>query len=170
MDVLESQRLRLRPAEPDDLPNLLAAYLSYPDLVAQNEGSRGEAGYYDLAMMQRDWQIAQITPGRHTLAIDLKATGKTVGMADFLEEKSDDGFPWLGQILIHRASAGQGLGAETYQRLEKYFRQEYGWQRLRASVRTSNMQGLAFLRRMGFELILPEQEPDAEFVILEQQL
>jgi len=46
------------------LPDLLPVYLSHPQQLEQNEGSRGEAGYYDLAMLQRDWQIAQMTPRR----------------------------------------------------------------------------------------------------------
>jgi hypothetical protein len=100
MIELESERLRIREIVPDDLPALLPVYLSNPQFVAWSEGSQGEAGYYDLAMLQRDWQVAQMMPGRVMLGIYLKATGEAVGQADYLAENPDDGLPWLGLLMI----------------------------------------------------------------------
>src|SRR5215831_6459029 len=74
MPTLESPRLLLRDATAEDLPALLPVYLSNPAFVSLSEGSRGEAGYCDLRMLQRDWHIASLTPGRHMLGLCLKAS------------------------------------------------------------------------------------------------
>ena len=140
----------IREAAPDDLPLLLPVYLSNPEYVAQSEGSRGEAGYYDLEMFQRDWQIAQMTPGRHRLGVYLKEMGEAVGRADFLEEDPDESRPWLGFLWIARAHQRQGLGTEAFERLAEYFKDRYAWPSLRVGVIKTNMGALAFWRRLGF--------------------
>jgi RimJ/RimL family protein N-acetyltransferase len=148
---VESARLVIREVAADDLPLLLPVYSSSPEYVAQNEGSRGEAGYFDLEMFRRDWQIAQMTPGRHMLGVYLKETNKAVGLADFLEENPEDGQRWLGFLMIARAHQRQGLGTESFIRLAKYFEDQYGWPMLRVGVMKVNMGALAFWRRLGFQ-------------------
>ena len=150
---LESARLVMREVAPDDLPSLLPVYLSNPEYVAQSEGSRGEAGYFDLEMFQRDWQIAQMTPGRHMLGVYLKETSEAVGLADFLEEDPEDSQPWLGFLMIARAHQRQGLGTEAFERLAAYFKDRYGWPSLRVGVMKTNTGALAFWRRLGFHEI-----------------
>ena len=150
---VESARLVIREAAPDDLPLLLPVYLSNPEYVAQSEGSRGEAGYFDLEMFQRDWQIAQMTPGRHMLGVYLKETSEAVGLADFLEENPEDGQPWLGSLMIARAHQRQGLGSEAFTRLAEYFKNHYGWPSLHVGVMKTNTVALAFSRRMRFQEI-----------------
>ncbi len=81
MIELGSARLRLHEVAEDDLPALLAVYLSNPEHVAESEGSGGVPGYYDLAMLQRDWWIARMMPGRHSLGLYLKETGEAVGLS-----------------------------------------------------------------------------------------
>jgi RimJ/RimL family protein N-acetyltransferase len=141
----------IRGVAPDDLPSLLPVYLSNPEYVAQSEGSRGEAGYFDLEMFQRDWQIAQMTPGRHMLGMYLKENGEAVGLADFLEQNPEDGQPWLGFLMIARAHQRQGLGSEAFECLAAYFKDHYGWPSLRVGVMKTNTAALAFWRRLGFQ-------------------
>ncbi len=150
---LESARLVMHEVAPDDLPLLLPVYLSNPEYVAQSEGSHGEAGYFDLEMFQRDWQIAQMTPGRHMLGVYLKETSEAVGLADFLEEDPEDGQPWLGFLMIARAYQRQRLGTEAFECLAKYFKDHYGWPSLRVGVMKTNTGALAFWRRLGFHEI-----------------
>lgn len=150
MIKLETKRLRLREAAPDDLPALLDVYLSNPAFVAMNEGSRGEQGYYDLAMLQRDWQIAQITPGRFLLGIWLKESSEAVGQADFLDENPNDGMPWLGLLMIAGPFHRRGLGTEAFEALAEHFRNERGWTALRLGAFPENTTALAFWRRLGF--------------------
>jgi RimJ/RimL family protein N-acetyltransferase len=147
---LESARLVIREVAPDDLPLLLPVYLSNPEYVAQSEGSQGEAGYFDLEMFQRDWQIAQMTPGRHMLGMYLKGTSEAVALADFLEENPEDGQPLLGFLMIARAHQRQGLGTEAFACLAEYFKNHYGWPSLHVGVMKTNMAALAFWRGLGF--------------------
>jgi RimJ/RimL family protein N-acetyltransferase len=148
MTDLESPRLRLRDAQPDDLPDLLPAYLSNPEYVAQNEGSQGQLGYYDLKMLQRDWQVQRML-GAVMLGIYLKATGKAIGMAGYLPEH-EDGHPWLGALVIHADHQRQGLATEAVARLVEHFRADLGWKALRLSVVQQNTACQAFFARLGF--------------------
>ena len=152
MIELESERLLIREMTADDLEKVLPVYLSNPDFLQQMEGSEGEAGRYDLQRWQRDWHIAQLMPGRHTLACYLKETGEAVGYVEFLEEH-DDGAPWIGVLTIHSAHQRQGLGTEAFQRLIAHFREEYGWPLIRAGVLEGNEAGRGFAQHLGFQPI-----------------
>jgi RimJ/RimL family protein N-acetyltransferase len=168
---LESARLVMHEVAPDDLPSLLPVYLSNPEYVAQSEGSRGEVGYFDLEMFQRDWQIAQMTPGRHMLGMYLKETNEAVGLADFLEENPEDSQPWLGFLMIARAHQRQGLGAEAFERLAAYFNDRYGWPSLRVGVMKTNTAALAFWRRLGFhEISTDDAAARKRYVTLQRAL
>jgi RimJ/RimL family protein N-acetyltransferase len=166
---LESARLVIREVAPDDLPLLLPVYLSNPEYVAQREGSRGEAGYFDLEMFQRDWQIAQMTPGRHMLGVYLKKTREAVGLVDYLEESPEDSQPWLGFLMIARAHQRQGLGTEAFECLAAYFNQHYDWPSLRVSVMETNVAVVAFWRRLGFVDAPMAKEPVDQHVTLQRQ-
>jgi RimJ/RimL family protein N-acetyltransferase len=167
---LASARLIIREVAPDDPPVLLPVYLSNPDYVAQSEGSRGEAGYYDLEMFQRDWQIAQLTLGRHMLGVYLTETGEALGLADYLEEDLEDGRPWLGLLMIASAHQRQGLGTEAVECLATYFQDHYSWPFLRAGVTTSNASDLAFWCRLGFEEAPVGDAAGEEHVVLQRAL
>jgi RimJ/RimL family protein N-acetyltransferase len=168
---LESARLVIREVAPDDLPLLFPVYLSNPEYVAQSEGARGEAGYFDLEMFQRDWQIAQMTPGRHMLGVYRKETNEAVGLADYLEENPEDGLPWLGFLMIARAHQRQVLGTEAFACLAAYFKDHYGWSSLRVGVMKTNTSALAFWRGLGF-LETPTADAAAKkpFVTLQRAL
>ncbi len=152
MDELTSARLRIREALADDLANLLPVYLSHPDYVAQNEGSGGEPGRYDLAMLQRDWQVQRMM-GALMLGIYLVETGEAVGMAGYLPEHPDDGTPWLGSLVIAAARQRRGFGAEAVARLAEHFRDDLGWRTLRLSVTEENTGSRLFLERCGFHAV-----------------
>jgi RimJ/RimL family protein N-acetyltransferase len=141
MLAIERAHLRVRQAEADYLPSLLPTYLPNSEYVALNEGSVGEPDYFDLEMLQRDWWVARMMPGRHMLGIYLKATGEPVGMADFTEEGPSDGLPWLGALLITRDRQRQGLGREAFEALVAHFKGAFGWPRLRMGVRVETWEG-----------------------------
>jgi RimJ/RimL family protein N-acetyltransferase len=167
---MEGARLLIREVAPDDLPLLLPVYLSNPEYVVQSEGSRGVAGYYDLTMFQRDWQIAQMTPGRHLLGIYLKETGEAIGLADYLEEHSEDGQPWLGMLMIARAHQRQGLGSEACKRLVEYLKDSYGWSALRVAVMKTNTKALAFWRRLDFQAMPATGATEGNYLTLQRAL
>ncbi len=152
MITFESPRLQIRTITADDLAGVFAVHRSDPDFLRYREGSGGEPGRYNLQAWERDWQIAQIMPGRHVLVCVLKATNEFAGYIDYLEEH-DDGFPWLGALTIHVAHRRQGLGREAFERLVQHFREHYGWSHLRTSVLVVNAVGIAFARHVGFQPI-----------------
>lgn len=167
---IETPHLRIRDAEAEDLPDLLPVYLSNPEFVRMSEGSRGEAGYYDLEMFQRDWWINRMMPGGHVLGIYLKATGEPVGQANFLEENPEDGMPWLGLLMIAAPHQREGLGREAFEALADYFRTAYGWPKLRLGVLVSNTTGLAFWQALGFTRVEEKGEGARHVFVLERTL
>ena len=166
---LETRRLRLREATADDLPALLTVYVSNPDFIRMREGSRGEPGYYDLEMMQRDWQIAQIMPGRVMMGIWHKETEQLIGVADFLDENHSDGMPWLGLLMIASPFHRQGFGTEAFSRLADHFRADRGWTVMRLGVRPENVSALAFWRHLGFQPLPATGDSDSRPVIVMQR-
>ena len=146
-----TDRLQIREAAADDLDVLLPIYLSNPTFLEQNEGSEGEIGRYDLDRWQRDWHIQQMLPGSHRLGCYLKEDHAPVGFLDFLE-KHEDGYPWLGSLVIDKGSQRRGFGSEAFQGLIEYARQEQTWIILRAGVKAVNEGGLAFLKHLGFQI------------------
>jgi RimJ/RimL family protein N-acetyltransferase len=150
LDIV-TDRLQLRETVADDLSALLPIYLSNPAFVEQNEGSEGEIGRYDLDRWQRDWQIQQMLPGAHRLGCYLKQDLIPVGFLDFLEEH-EDGYPWLGALVIDGASHRQGFGSEAFQGLIDYAGENMAWTTLRAGVKAVNEEGVAFLTHLGFRM------------------
>ncbi len=168
---LESARLVIREAAPHDLPSLPPVYLSNPEDVAQSEGSQGEAGYFDLEMFQRNWQVAQMTSGRHMLGVYLTEMSEAVGLADFLEENPEDGQPWLGFLMFARAHQRKGLGAKAFERLAANFKDRYGWPSFRVGVMKTNTGALAFWQRLGFhEIPTDEAAARKRYVTLQRAL
>ncbi len=150
---LESERLYIREITAGDLEKVLPVHLSNPDFLQLVEGSEGEAGRYDLKRWQRDWYIAQLMPGRHMLACYLKDSGEAVGFVEYWENAEEDGTPWLGALVIHKAYQRQGLGTEVFQRIAEHFREDYGWPLVRTGVLEQNEAGLAFARHLGFKIV-----------------
>ncbi|MFI5273822.1 MAG: GNAT family N-acetyltransferase [Ktedonobacterales bacterium] len=176
--TLATPGLRICEAEADDLPALLPTYLSNPDYVALNEGSRGESGYFDLAMLQRDWWVARMMPGRHMLGIYLAssdiAAGEpghaAVGMMDFATEGPSAGLPWLGSLVIVRSRQRQGLGSEALAALVAHLAAATDAPAVRCGVRVENAAGLAFCRARGFASVDTLTSDGHRFSVLERTL
>lgn len=171
MISLESSRLVLREAQPDDLPGLLPVYLSNPEFVAMSEGSAGEAGHFDLDMLQRDWHVQTSLLGAVMLGVYLKESGEPVGIAGYLAENPSDGYPWLGLLMIAAGHQRRGLGSEAYSRLAKHFRTDLGWAALRLGVLRDNAPARAFWDRLGFRYIRDATNSNGyPLLVLEREL
>jgi RimJ/RimL family protein N-acetyltransferase len=149
MPDLESSRVRLREATADDLQYLAPVLTSNATFLQLTEGSSGEVGIYDLERLQRDWTIARLMPGRHIVGGYLKESDEPVAYLDYLEE-NDDGFPWIGTLIIHPRHQRQGLGSEVFHALVEHGQATYGWTSLRAGVLQSNVPARAFTSHLGF--------------------
>lgn len=89
--AFETPWLVVRPLAAEDLESALAAYVSNPQYVALTEGSAGEPGLFDLGMLQRDFAVARMTPGRHFLGLVAKTTDELIGVLDWLEQNPRTG-------------------------------------------------------------------------------
>ena len=147
MTTFETARLRMREVEADDLDAVLTVYSSNADYLALTEGSGGEPGRYDRGMLERDFTIARMTPGRHLVGISLKESGELIGVLDWMEENPNDGKPWVGLLMIRADHQRQGLASEAFAGLAERLRAG-GADVLRASVIKRNAAGQALSDRL----------------------
>ncbi len=148
--MIETRRLVLRELGPDDLEGLLPVYLSNGDFLATHEGSGGEAGGYDLSMLERDWYLGTMQEGHHQLGIYLREGGEPVGWIDYLEQSPTDGMPWLGGVMVDARHQRRGIGDEAVRGLLAHVAREHGWTRIRAAVDEDDTRAQGFARHLGF--------------------
>jgi len=152
---LVTQRLTVEPLGAEQLPEALDVYLSRPEYVRLVEGSAGEPGHFDLGMLERDWAIARITPGRVLAAIRMQETGELVGLLDWIDANPTDGVPWIGLVLVAPSHERRGYAREVVAGLIE----QRNWLRVRAGVSADNVPGLALARTLGFERYAEVQGP-----------
>jgi len=136
--------LRFAEVGEGDLPDLLEISLSHPDFLALTEGSAGEHGHYDLEMLQRDWWLGTLEPGRRQLVGRLP-DGVAAARLDLLDRNPRDGFPWIGLLMVHRDHGGRGLGREAAAAAVELL----GGPPVRLGVLDGNAPALAFWLRVG---------------------
>jgi RimJ/RimL family protein N-acetyltransferase len=153
---IETERLVLEPVADGDLAELHAVYASNPEYLAMTEGPPGELGRYDLGMLERDVAIARLTPGRQLLMVRLGATGAIVGLLDWVDESSSDGYPWLGLVLVHADHKREGLATEAIEGLLAELANA-GVEAIRAGVLPGNEAGEGLTAALGFEVV--EERP-----------
>jgi RimJ/RimL family protein N-acetyltransferase len=136
--------LRFAEVGEGDLSDLLEISLSHPDFLALTEGSAGEHGHYDLEMLQRDWWLGTLEPGRRQLVGRLP-DGAAAARLDLLDRNPRDGFPWIGLLMVHRDHGGQGLGRAAAAAAVELL----GGPPVRLGVLDGNAAALAFLSRVG---------------------
>jgi RimJ/RimL family protein N-acetyltransferase len=169
---LETERLVLEPAHDDDMPELLEVYTSNPAYLAMTEGSAGEPGHYDLGMLERDVAVARMTPGRQVLVLRLRDEGGIVGVLDWVDESSSDGYPWIGLVLVHAERQREGLASEAVEALLAELARN-GVQAIRAGVLPGNDAGARLTAALGFARVeeRPFRSASAEYVtVLERRL
>ncbi len=143
----ETQRLTVTPLAAGELPDVLSVYASRPEYLALVEGSAGEPARYDLAMLERDWTLAQATPGRVYAGVRLRASNELVGVLDWLDPNPADGLPWIGIVLVAAPHGRRGYGREAVEGLLARAR----WPVVREAVIEGNEAGLALARALGFQ-------------------
>jgi RimJ/RimL family protein N-acetyltransferase len=149
---LETHRLLIRPAEADGLPALYEVLASNPWYLELTEGSGGEAGRYDLAAFQRDWQVASVT-GREMLGAYLRLGEEAVGLMDLMRANPRDGCPWIGLAAVRRDRQRLGLGREMVEALVEFGRVHLGWRRVKLGVIEGNEAGRGLAEALGFQAV-----------------
>src|SRR5881296_1997688 len=105
--LFDTDRLVIGRLVEEDLESILGVYESNPGYIALTEG---RAGAYDLQRLERDFALADTTPGRQLAGIFLKPTAEAataeaataeaaheepVGVLDWMLENPSDSRPWL---------------------------------------------------------------------------
>lgn len=91
-------------------------------------------------------------------------SGKLLGVQDCLPDKDVDG---QGDIstFVSLDVVRKGVGTALFQRMTDYAAQ-FGYTRIRAVIRSTNMQALAFYRMAGFTLGKPRNGTTEAFYLL----
>ena len=147
---LRTKRLSISAVDADDLDELLAVRLSNPERLLRTEGSAGEAGFYDLGMLERDAMVAAMDSSRHFAAVR-GPDGRVIGLLDLLVEHHDDGHPWIGAVEILRSEQRKGYGTETLTAALDFLAQERPGTDVHALVDHDDTVAHAFLQSCGFE-------------------
>jgi RimJ/RimL family protein N-acetyltransferase len=143
--ALETERLRLEGVREQDLPDVLEVFDSNPEYREWTEG-----GDYDIAKLQRDWHVAQITPGREMLALRDRDSGEVAGVVEYLERNDHDGHPWIGLIMVRADRQRAGLAGEAMEAVCS--RLADNWlSPVRLGVIDRNTAGLGLAISLGFE-------------------
>jgi RimJ/RimL family protein N-acetyltransferase len=148
----ETDHLVIRELREEDLEAVLPVYTSNAAYLALTEGSGGEPGRYELDMLERDFVVAQMTPGRTMAAIFLKGADEPIGVLDWMEENPADGKPWVGLLIMRADHQRRGFASETFDGFVERLR-ACGVRAVRAGVIERNAGARAFARRLGFEPI-----------------
>jgi RimJ/RimL family protein N-acetyltransferase len=146
---LATPRLLIDHVREEELPELLGVYLSNPAYLELTEGAGGEPGSYDLARLERDYAMAQMTPGRGMAAVRLREGRRIVGVLDWMDENPSDGYPWLGLVMVHAEEQRRGLGREAASALFGELAAR-GFAAVREGVVEGNELGMALARSLGF--------------------
>ncbi len=148
---LVTSRLLLIPVTAGDVPALFEVRMSNPERLLRTEGSMGQPGYYDVAMLERDIGVAYWDPNRRLLAVRRRSDDGVIGLADMLVKHPDDGLPWLGAVEIVRSEQRRGYGTEVVEAIADYAGGELRSSSMRAQVDGDDVVGERFALRCGFQ-------------------
>lgn len=151
--VLSTDRLAISTVSQTDLAALLRVRLSNPDRLLRTEGAGGEAGHYDLGMLERDVAVAAMDTARCLAAVRLADGGRVVGLLDLLLEHPDDGHPWIGAVEISRSEQRRGYGREVLHAAAGYLASERGEIDVHAAVGDDDEDAIAFLTACSFRTV-----------------
>jgi len=98
-------------------------------------------------MLERDFAVARITPGRRSAV--LVANGVPVGVLDWLERHPTDRLPWIGLVMVAAERQRAGLATEAVGGLVELFR-DGGAAAVRTSLVERNEPARALAARLGF--------------------
>lgn len=88
-----------------------------------------------------------------------------VGVMDYLMLNPNDGYPWLGLMLIKKEFQGKGYGKLALQGYEERMR-EQGVRVVRLGVLMANEPGHRFWKKQGFKEVEMKQMSDGKDVMV----
>jgi RimJ/RimL family protein N-acetyltransferase len=150
-EEIDTARLAVSLAGPDDLDDVLAIRLSNPDRLLRTDGSAGLAGHYDRGMLERDLALADLDPERRFFIVRERAGAQPVGILDLLITNPNDGYPWIGAVEIAVEHQRQGYGRETVLAAAGYLAGRHAdGHPVRAALHADDARSRAFALACGF--------------------
>ncbi len=99
----------------------------------------------------------------------IKNNGIYIGVIDFLHKNPNDGFPWIGLLMIHGKFRSKGYGARIYHSLEEKLK-ALKYDAVRLGVLQENMKAKEFWARQGFEYVLTKPWGNRKVDVLEKRI
>jgi len=146
----QTEQIKLRPFEPEDLP-ALKAYLNHPKLGGRRYLPRGFPDDVPLSMSQvealtKKW--GEETREAH-LGIELTDKNELIGHAEF-EWSWDPMAPWMS-IVIARPYQRQGHGTQVAQLIMEYLFENTPAFSISGWMASWNQAGRSFSEKLGFK-------------------
>jgi len=141
----ETARLTFAPVTEADFPELLSVYNSNPDYLEIAEGARTVS----LETVEKDHREHLAYADAHHFTMREKESSAVIGISQFILCNPNDGFPWLGLIMLHSSRQKRGYAREFMEVLLDWIRVN-GYPELRLGVLERNRSVVPFYERLGF--------------------
>lgn len=93
----------------------------------------------------------------------VKADETYIGIIDYMENNPNDGFPWLGFLMIHGDYQGYGYGTNAYFLFEEKMK-KLGKVAIRLGVMKENTSAKHFWEELGFSFF-EEKESNKKIIV-----
>jgi hypothetical protein len=92
-----------------------------------------------------------------------------IGLIDFLRKNPNDGFPWIGLLMIHGNQQSLGYGCKSYHAFEEKIR-EWKYDSIRLGVLQNNQKAKGFWNRMGYKFVAIKSWNDKKVDVYEKRV
>jgi RimJ/RimL family protein N-acetyltransferase len=147
--IFQTERLQLRPSEPEDVP-ALQAYLNHPALAGRRYLPWGFPGDLPLSKKQVEGLVDKWREGTKecNLAVVLRETGQLAGHAGW-DWGWDPHCPFLAAVIAPEHQR-QGYGSEVVHHLLRYLYEDTPAYNVSTWVADWNEAAAQFTRQLGF--------------------
>ena len=147
--MLTSERLLIRPVQPDELPSILAVYRECEDFL-----SLGPVATASIEMVQADLRLSQNEGGVFCGIYD-QTSQQMIGVVDFVRS-GWEGFSdraYLSLLMISAPYRSRGIGAEVVRIVEEELMRGQAIKAIAAGVQVNNPGAIRFWQRMGYAIV-----------------
>ncbi|HET6763030.1 MAG TPA: GNAT family N-acetyltransferase [Longimicrobiaceae bacterium] len=143
--ALETERLDIRSATPDDVERLQRVFTAAGDHFLTVTGRPQP----DPDAAEREIRGSQATPGRDVAIFTLRETGEDVGAAGWWSGSPEPDVALLGMLTVDVAHRRTGIAREALAALEVWLA-GHGVRRIRSGVGAGDEKSQEILRGLGF--------------------
>ncbi|CAN7764393.1 GNAT family N-acetyltransferase [Paenibacillus sp. LjRoot153] len=131
--------LKLEEFQPDNLKIILEIVNSNPSYNQMENGLEHRTSEELIEELHSPSQCCRL----------INDVEETVGFILFLEKNPNDGFPWIGLLMIHENYKRKGYGKAAFRLLEKYLH-EQRCSTVRIGILKANQPAKIFWESLGF--------------------